>query len=74
MDIYSLRREEGANPDEADAFVVVAPTGHEARRLAALGAGDEGAFPWAFEAKLFKVGTAEPGIEPGVLLRSFRAG
>jgi hypothetical protein len=71
MDIYSLKRKEAAGPGEAWAFVVIAPTGHEARRLAAISAGSEGAYPWAFEAELGKVGTAEPGIEAGVLLGSY---
>jgi hypothetical protein len=74
MDIYSLKREGGAKPDEFSAFVIIAPTGHEARRLAALAAADEGAYPWAFEATLVKVGTAEPGIAAGILLGSFNAG
>jgi hypothetical protein len=74
MDIYSLKREEGPKTDEAVAFVVVAPTEHEARRLAAAAAGGEGAYPWAFEATLVKVGTAEPGIAAGVLLGSYTGG
>lgn len=72
MDIFSLKRS-GADRGEAAAFVVIAPSEHEARKLAAMSAGCEGAFPWAFEATLAKVGTAEPGITSGVLLGSFIA-
>ena len=72
MDIYALKRDE-AGGGEATAFVVIAPTGHEARRLASLAAGREGAYPWAFEAELAMVGTAGPGVAAGVLLGSYTA-
>lgn len=72
MDIFSLKRKD-ADRGEAAAFVVIAPTEHEARRLAAMSAGREGAYPWAFEAELAKIGTAEPGITAGVLLGNFVA-
>jgi hypothetical protein len=67
MDIFSLKRSD-AGRGEAAAFVVVALTEHEARRLSALNAGAEGAYPWAFEADCVKVGTAEPDITAGMLL------
>jgi hypothetical protein len=73
MDIFSLKRTDGAKRSEAAAFVVVAESAHEARRLAALSAGSEGAYPWAFEAELVKAGTAEPNVTAGVLLGSFVA-
>jgi hypothetical protein len=74
MDIYTLRREEDAGVDEAYAFVVIAPSELEARKMAAQGAGDEGAYPWAFEAAAVKAGTAVPGMVAGILLRGFNSG
>jgi hypothetical protein len=71
MNIYALKRKDTAGKGEAVAFVVVAPTGGEARRLAAMSAGREGAFPWAFEVEPVKVGTAEPNITPGILLGNY---
>jgi hypothetical protein len=71
MDIFSLKRDTGPAADEATAFVVVAETAHEARKLAAQSAGSEGAYPWAFEAELVKVGTAESDVAAGVLLGSY---
>jgi hypothetical protein len=74
MNIYALKREKGVKADEMTAFVVIAETELGARKLAAQSAGDEGAYPWAFEATAVKVGTAESGIMTGVLLGSFNAG
>lgn len=72
MDIFTLRRDDqDVQLDEAAAFVVVAESTHEARKLAAQSAGKEGAYPWAFEAACVKVGTAEPDMVAGVLLGNF---
>jgi hypothetical protein len=76
LNVYLLTRDvnEGPSYEAAAAFVVVASSPHEARKLAALGAGEEGAFPWAFEAEVKFVGTAEADQAAGVIIRDFRNG
>ena len=72
MEIFSLKRDaQKTDRGEFAAFVVVAESEHGARRLAALAAGNEGAFPWAFEAECARVGTAAPDVPLGILMGQY---
>lgn len=76
MNIYLLKRpDDEVEYDEAIGFIIVAPTGKEARGLAADNCGDEGRDTWTtpLVASCRKVGTSVRNM-PHVLLRSFKHG
>jgi hypothetical protein len=69
MKIYVLKRD-NADSEEAHSFVVVAPDGLAARKLAA-GADKSGAYEWAFEATCALLGTADMVADPGIVLGAY---
>jgi hypothetical protein len=73
--IYKLTRIEMVYYDEADCFIVIAPTEHAARVLASTGAGDEGYTAWLDSAKSSceMIGAGDESQAPCIVCRSFNA-
>lgn len=76
--VYHLYATEAAETtyDCADAFIVIAKTAQEARKLASKQPGDEGAAVWT-DAKLSrcsKIGYAANNSKSRIVLRDFHAG
>lgn len=76
LNIYHLARKGVTRYDEASAFVVIAASQDEARRMASDDAGDEGAYTWVdpADSSCEVIGTALPDAVPGPVVRSFHAG
>ena len=76
FNIYHLARKGVTRYDEVSAFVIIAASPDEARRMAADDAGDEGAYTWVDPAdtSCVVIGTALPEAIPGPVVRSFHAG
>ena len=86
LNIYHLARLGVTRYDEASAFVVIAASPDEARRIAinmdvlfmmaSDDAGDEGAYTWVdpADSSCEVIGTALPDAVPGSIIRSFHAG
>lgn len=74
--LYRIRRPDGdVNYDEYAGFVIAAPDGDTARRIAADNAADEGAGAW-LDVRIIarNIGVAADDIPEGVILRDFSAG
>lgn len=76
LNIYHLARKGVTYYDEASAFVIIAASPDEARRMASDDAGDEGAYTWVdpVDSSCEVIGTALPDAVPGSIIRSFHAG
>lgn len=76
LNIYHLARKGVTYYDEASAFVIIAASPDEARRMASDDAGDEGAYTWVdpADSSCESIGTATVGAVPGPVVRSFHAG
>lgn len=76
LNIYHLARLGVTHYDEVSAFVIIAASQDEARRMASDDAGDEGAYTWVdpADSSCEVLGTALPEAVPGPVVRSFHAG
>jgi hypothetical protein len=75
--LYRVRRADGhVRYDENAGFVIAAPDGDAARRIAAANASDEGEGPWLDTARSIvrNIGVAHDDIAEGVILQDFNAG
>lgn len=76
LNIYHLARKGVTYYDEVSAFVVIAASSDEARRMASDDAGDEGAYTWVdpADSSCEVIGTTLADAVPGPVARSFHAG
>lgn len=74
--VYLLTRKDGAGYDENAAFVVIAKSAQEARKICEPIRGDEPDGTWlnAATSKVSKIGYAADNSKSRIVLRDFRAG
>lgn len=75
LNLYVVHRGDTVNYDETAAYVAAARDTDHARTLGRKASGDQDAAVWwAPETAVTLIGTADPDVDPGIVLADFHAG